>query len=288
MACPRYHDGMLRHIVLATALCGCGLFPDLDVLTGNEAGSPVDASIDATKDVTPDVVVVETGSDATPDVSDAAVCTCSNLVSAYTFSNTSKLGHDYFGNNEFTTVKGAPGQSTKVPPGFSGYSLQLDGTSTVCIDSGYTFDSTNDHTLCWWSQPTALSDSTNQFAQTCSYDTWTTSAGVDYLWRINNCNSGTAANLQVANVYAVNQWVQICQTYKKSSMTRTVIIGGNTSQKHVIVDTVPIVENTSSWCIGSYGTGGWWTGLIFRPMWFDRVLSDSEIQAVAAQGCCLP
>jgi hypothetical protein len=156
------------------------------------------------------------------------------------------------------------------------------------LSSGFTFDSTSDHTLCWWSQPAALADSTNQFAQTCGYDTWTANAGVDYLWCINNCNSGTAANLQVPNVYSIGKWVQICQTYKKATLTRTVVIDGSTSTKHVLVDTVPIVESTSgTWCIGSYSGGGYWTGLIFRPMWFNRALSDAEIQAVAANGCCL-
>jgi hypothetical protein len=286
---------MRRLIVVATAICGCGLFPDMSVLTGNDAGPPADATIDTGVDAAPDVKL-DTGADAPPqdaapdvaDASDSGTCSCTNLVSAYTFSSSVSLGKDYVGNNNMTTVKGSPGQSTVTPPGFSGHSLQLDGASTVCIDTSYTFDSTSDHTLCWWSQPSVLADSTNQFAQTCSYDTWTQSSGVDYLWRINNCNSGTPANLAVSNVYAVGKWVQICQTYKKATLTRTVVIDGNTSGKHVLVDTVPIVENTSSWCIGSYGSGGWWTGLIYRPMWFDRVLTDTEIQAVAAKGCCLP
>ena len=282
MARSRYHDGMLRFIALATALCGCGLFPDMDLLTGNEAGSPdatAETSVDTgTKDVIPDVA----------DASDAAACTCTNLVSAYLFTNTSDLGEDHFAKNNFSTVYGTPKQSSTTPPGFTGYSISLDGSSAVCIDSGFTFDSTSDHTLCWWSQPTVLADSTNQFAQACSYDTWTTSSGVDFLWRINNCNSGTPANLQVPNVYSVGTWVQICQTYKSAALTRTVVIDGNTSQKHVVIDSVPIVENTSNWCIGAYGSGGYWTGLIFRPMWFNRVLTDAEIQDVATKGCCLP
>lgn len=281
---------MLRFVVFTSALCGCGLFPDMGVLTGGEAGSPVDASIEASADATKDVtVVVDTGTDAPldADAADGASCACTNLVSAYLFSNANALGHDYMANNDFVSVVGSPKQSTTTPPGFTGYSIQLDGSSSVCIASGFTFVSTADHTLCWWSQPAALADSTNQFAQACSYDTWTTNSGVDYLWRINNCNSGTPANLQVPNVFSVGTWVQICQTYKSSTMTRTVVIDGSTSTKHVLVDTVPIVENTSNWCIGSYGGGGYWTGLIYRPMWFDRVLSDTEIQQVAAKGCCL-
>lgn len=267
-------------------VAGCSLFPDLSGLSdgGHDASTPSDSGPD---------VVIDSGTDAGADVvtdapPDAPVCSCTNLVSAYTFSDANNLGHDYFGNNNFTTVHGTPKQSTTVPPGRSGYSIALDGSSTVCIDTGFTFDSTSDHTLCWWSQPAVLGNSTNQFAQACSYDTWTTNSGADYLWRINNCNSGTPANLDVPNVYAVAQWTQICQTYVKSTMTRTVVVNGNTSQKFSITDTVPIVENTSNWCIGSYGSGGFWTGLIYRPMWFSRVLSDAEIQQVYSTACCLP
>ncbi len=71
-------------------------------------------------------------------------------------------------------------------------------------------------------------------------------------------------------------------------MTRTVVVNGQTSNKLSVTDTVPIVENTSNWCIGAYGTGGFWTGLIYLPIWFDRVLSDAEIQQVYAKACCLP
>jgi hypothetical protein len=267
---------------------GCSLFPDLGGLTSNDAGqSPdvtvgVDAGSDAGKDSGSD------SSTVTDSGSDASTCTCTNMVSAYRFANANSLGHDYLGNNDMVTVHGAPQQSTTVPPGMSGYSIQLDGSSAVCIDTGFTFDSTSDHTLCWWSQPAALANSTNQFAQACSYDTWTTNSGADFLWRINNCNSGTPANLQVPNVYSVGQWTQICQTYKSATMTRTVVVNGQTSNKFSVTDTVPIVENTSNWCIGAYGTGGFWTGLIYLPIWFDRVLSDAEIQQVYAKACCLP
>ena len=71
-------------------------------------------------------------------------------------------------------------------------------------------------------------------------------------------------------------------------MKRSVVVNGQTNQKTTITDTVPIVENTSNWCIGSYGSGGYWTGLIYLPMWFNRVLSDAEIQQVYSSACCLP
>jgi hypothetical protein len=211
------------------------------------------------------------------------------LVSAYRFSDAASLGKDYFGNNDFISVEGSPAQSAETPNGLSGHSLSLDGTSSVCIHSGFTFDSASDHTLCWWARPSALGNQTNQFAQTCSYDTWTQNAGVDYLWRINNCNTGTPVDLVVPSVYSVGTWVQICQTYTKATMTRTVVIDGQTTQKTTQVDAAPIVEPTDQpWCIGSYGGGGYWSGLLFQPMWFDRVLSDAEIQNVYATACCLP
>lgn len=272
------------------ALAACSLFPDVSGLTtdgGADVTVPVDSGPDAS-DSGSDAPTADAG-DAESDASDAASCSCpSGLVSIYLFANAGSLGHDYVGNNDMPTVHGSPKQSTATPSGLPGYSIELDGSSTVCIDSGFTFDSTSDHTLCWWSRPAALADSTNQFAQACSYDTWTTNSGADYLWRINNCNSGTPANLQVSNVYSVGTWTQICQTYTKATMTRAVVVDGQTSQKHVQQDTVPIVENTSNWCIGSYGSSGFWTGLVYRPMWFDRVLTDAEIQQVYAGACCLP
>jgi hypothetical protein len=280
---------MLRFFVVAavTVTAGCGLFPDLGGLSGGDASATdattIDSGVDATADSGADASAVDSGPDA------PGCTTCTNMVSLYRFADPNNLGHDSIGANHMMTVHGAPTQSTVTPIGFSGYSIQLDGSSCVCIDSGYTFDSTSDHTLCWWSQPAALGNSTNQFAQACGYDTWTTNSGADYLWRINNCNGGTTIDLQVPNVYAVGKWVQICQTYVKSTLTRTVMIDGQTNVKHVNVDTAPIVESTSSsWCIGAYGSGGFWTGRIYLPMWFDRVLSDSEIQNVYAGSCCLP
>ena len=159
----------------------------------------------------------------------------------------------------------------------------------MCIDSGFTFDTTQDHTLCWWSQPTTLGDQTNQFAQTCGYDTWTTNSGADYSWRINNCNGGTTIDLDVPNVFSASTWVQICQTYDAAAKQRTVVINGNTTNKVTHTDSDPIVEDPgSAWCIGSYSGGGYWTGLIYLPLWFDRVLTDTEIQQVSATACCLP
>lgn len=283
----------LSWVVPAACVLGaaCSLFPDVSGLSGIDAAK--DSSIDAALPVESGADVVEAAADAIvetgSDASDAASCTCSGMVSAYLFTNPNSLGHDFLGNNDFTFVAGTPKQSTTVPAGFGGYSMQLDGASSVCITSGFTFDTTSDHSLCWWSQPTALANSTNQFAQTCGYDTWTQSSGVDYLWRINNCNNGTPENLVVPNVFSANNWVQICQTYKAASMTRTVVIGGDTSNAVTQVDTVPIVEDpTGAWCIGSYKGGGYWTGYIYEPMWFDRVLGDQEIKNAATCGCGLP
>lgn len=209
-------------------------------------------------------------------------------MSAYLFEDAGNLGSDHLGNNNFTTVAGNPAQSSVTPNGLSGHSISLDGSSSVCITSGFTFDPASDHTLCWWARPAALGDSTNQFAQTCSYDTWTQNGGADYLWRTNNCNAGMPANLVVPSVYAVGQWTQICQTYTSAALKREVVIDGNTAQKTTLVDATPIVDGGGDWCIGSFNGGGYWTGLIYRPLWFDRVLSDAEIQDVAANACCLP
>lgn len=274
---------VLSGVGVAALIAGCSLITDVSGLSsGVDGGEPDATRSDSGSDASE---VSDSRSDADAD----AGCACTNLVSAYRFSDSNSLGRDFVGNNHVTTVKGAPKQSTTTPNGFSGYSVQLDGSSTLCIESGFTFDSSADHTLCWWSRPAALADRTNQFAQECGYDTWTTNSGADYLWRINNCNSGTPANLQVPNVYAVGRWVQICETYTRDSLRRTVVLDGKTSNEVSVTDTVPIVMSPASpWCIGSFGSGGYWTGLIYQPMWFDRVLSDQEIQQVSARGCCLP
>jgi Concanavalin A-like lectin/glucanases superfamily len=272
-----------RAIASVALLTGCSLFPSLDDLSSGGDGGATDGT--TSFDSRADAVT----NDAAPNP-DGSTCTCTNLVSAYRFADKNVLGHDWLGNNDMTSLYGAPKQTSVTPPNHTGNSIQLDGTSSVCIENAFTFDSTADHTLCWWSQPTALSDSTNQFAQACGYDTWTSNSGVDYLWRINNCNSGTAANLQVQKVYALGQWTQICQTYEHTPMKRTVVVNGDTNNKVSVVDKVPIVMSTSSpWCIGSYsGSGGFWTGLIYEPLWFNRVLTDQEIQQVYTRGCCLP
>lgn len=297
----RYSRTMRLFVGIASAgivalFAGCSLLLDVGSLQGGGDAGPTgaDAMMDDASMI--DVTASDAGGDAsdtgasdaqTTDASDAA-CSCTNIVSAYLFENPNTLGIDLFGANDMTNVVGNPKQSTNVPAGFTGHSIQLDGSSSVCINTGFTFDSTSDHTLCWWSQPTTLGNSTNQFAQVCGYDTWTTNNGVDYLWRINNCNTGTAANLQVANVYASGKWVQICQTYASAAKKRSVVIDGKVNLKATVTDTVPIVEESSAkWCIGSYGSGGYWTGYIYRPIWFNRVLSDNEIQQVYAKGCCL-
>lgn len=228
------------------------------------------------------------GGSSTSSSGSGGGCSCTGLVSAYRFSDAANLGKDFVGNNDFPNVTGSPMQSTVTPNGLPGHSISLDGTSSVCGDLGLTFGSAEDHTLCWWSRPASLGNSTNQFAQTCGYDTWTQNAGVDYLWRINNCNGGTAIDLVVPSVYAAGQWVQICQTYEAASMTREVTIDGDTGQKTTLVDGSPILEPTNqAWCIGSYDGGGYWNGLIYLPLWFDRVLDDAEIQNVSANACCL-
>jgi hypothetical protein len=273
---------------LLTIASGCSLLTDLSGYSGGaeqDASTESDGGPDAATD---SATVIDSGA-GIDSGADASSCACPGLVSAYRFSDPNSLGRDFLGKNNMSTVHGNPKQSRITPPGLAGDSIQLDGSSAVCIESGFTFDSTADHTLCWWSQPAALADSTNQFAQACAYDSWTTSSGVDYLWRINNCNTGTPANLQVPGVYSVGKWVQICQTYTRASMTRAVVIDGRTSQKVSVTDTVPIVSSPSSnWCIGSYGDGGFWTGLIYLPMWFKRVLADKEIEQLSATACCLP
>lgn len=222
---------------------------------------------------------------------DGAACVCDGFVSAYRFDTPLQLGHDAFGRNDMTVVHGTPKTSTTTPPGLTGTSLDLDGSSSVCIEAGFTFNASKDHTLCWWANPSALADQKNQFAQTCTYDTWTSNSGANYLWRINNCTASTAANLEVPNVYAVGQWTQICQTYQAATRKRSVVVNGSVAKKISVTDESAIPPSTEPWCIGAYGgegPGGFWPGLIYLPMWFDRVLDDSDLAQISRKTCCLP
>ncbi|MEK7704057.1 MAG: LamG-like jellyroll fold domain-containing protein [Myxococcota bacterium] len=237
-------------------------------------------AVRATPDETPD----ETPDDGCTNIVAALQGAGGALVSAYPFSDSTRPGWDVLESNSMDgQLDGNPAQSTDVPNGAEGYSVLLDGASGVCILSGSTFDAASDHTLCWWAKPLVLQNGMEQFAQPCGYDTWTAGDTTAYQWRINNCNTGVAANLDVPGVYAVGTWVQICQTYEASTRTRRVVIDGDTVNDHTIVDTVPIaITPGGEWCIGSFGIGGgFWNGLIFMPMWLDRVLTDAEL------GCTL-
>jgi hypothetical protein len=267
----------LRVLVLfcATSMyrVGCeGCTGPLEADAGTDGGS--DAGMDA-------------GTDAGTD------CACADLISAYTFSDSVVLGTDFLGHNNLVSVIGSPQRSITTPPGFGGHSLQLDGGGAICTAGGFTFDPTADHTVCWWAQPASLADNVNIFAPYCTYDTWTANGGATYRWRINNCNGGVAANFDVPGVYAVGRWTQICQTYSRTSLQRVMVLNGQPGSRVFINDTAPIVASTAGWCIGAYSAdgvtgGGFWNGLIYRPMWFDRVLSLTEIQQISANGCCLP
>ena len=222
------------------------------------------------------------------------VASAPGRVAAYDIADAGALGHDAVGTNHLTHVDGNPQQSTDVPPGFPGHSLSLDGGSGLCLMTGWTFDSTQDHTACWWSKQTTLpttDNSANQFAHTCSYDTWTANAGTTYRWRINNCNTGVPLNLDVPNVFTADTWVHICQTYERALLRRTVYINGDTTNPHVTTDTDPILMPPDEyWCLGSYyfdgsGGGAYWTGQIYAPIWFDHVLSTSDIARIHDEAC---
>jgi hypothetical protein len=198
---------------------------------------------------------------------------CPGLVSMYTFDEVTNLGHDSIGPNDMTDVVGTPAQASEVPPGQTGHSIQLDGSSSVCTVTTATFAPSSDHTLCWWTKPSpGIGD---QFVQNCTYDTWTGGA-TTLRWTINNCAG--REDFDIPDVYVQDTWVHICQTYQAATRTRTVIVNGQ--QSYARVDANAIGVSDKPWCIGSYGNGSFWIGLMYRPMWFDRVLSMGEIQTL--------
>jgi hypothetical protein len=203
-----------------------------------------------------------------------------NLVSIYLFDNVNDLGADYNGVNSMSTsYTGSPAgndpeQSTDVPSGFSGYSIDLDGDDSVCISSGATFNPSQSHTLCWWTKPNSL-DTRDQFAQYGNYDSWVQSGG-NYRWSTKNLDSSWNY-LDISSVYSIGQWTHICNNYNSSTLTKTVYVDGVERGSQVVNG---IVFSNNRWCIGSYGTGSFLNGKIFQPVWFDKSLTSEEINQV--------
>ena len=200
-----------------------------------------------------------------------------NLISVYEFNDIGNLGVDTKGNNNMVTAQGTPTQSGAIPAGFSGNSVYLDGTSSLLIASGYTFDSTQDHAVCWFAYPTP-GISGNQFAKASNYDTWTSGvAAGGYRWAT---DQGSWNYLDTLNVYTLNQWVHICNVYDSNPVTKRVYIDGNLASTNS--PALGMDASSAPWAIGSYcfssgSCGAYWRGNLYQPMWFNRILSDTEI-----------
>src|SRR5450432_2807756 len=113
---------------VVTLLASCSIFTDLDGLQSatDGGGATQDAStgIDAAASdaATESGIAIDSGTDASS-------CACTNVVSAYRFSDPSNLGKDFFGHNNMTAINGTPKQSAITPNGLPGNSIQLDGSS---------------------------------------------------------------------------------------------------------------------------------------------------------------
>ena len=199
-----------------------------------------------------------------------------SLVSVYEFSDALNLGTDTKGNNNMDSEYGIPVQNTNVPSGFSGNSVELAGAESLSILSGSTLDQTQNHTLCWFAYPTP-SISGNQFSKASNYDTWPVST-TGYRWATNT--AGGWDYLDILGIYTVDQWVYICNVYDASGLAKSVYVDGAFADSSVLVE--GISASSGPWSIGSYcfsalSCGAFWQGLIYQPMWFDRVLSGTEI-----------
>ena len=100
--------------------------------------------------------------------------------------------------------------------------------------------------------------------------------GNDYRWRTRDV-LGTWYYLYAYDVYSIGSWTHICNTYEGSIFNKSVYVDGSFVDSQIIPD---VRSSTARWCIGSYGGGGYLDGLIYQPLWFDRILSDSEINQI--------
>jgi surface protein/parallel beta-helix repeat protein len=201
-----------------------------------------------------------------------------NLVSVYEFQDIGNLGIDTKGNNNMSSV-GDPAQNNTVPPGFEGYSIQLDGDDQICNHSGFTFNPSTNHTMCFWVMKTDFTGDGNVFAQNCVYDTWDNDA--EYIFTANNCYNQESVSIE--GVYYLNQWVHICQTYDSTTDNMTFYINGDENSSHVFTNTIEY-HTDQAWCIGGCDGGCWMTGNVFEPMWFERTLNSEEIGDIYDQG----
>ena len=198
-----------------------------------------------------------------------------NLVSVYLFENSGNLGLDATGNNNMTDV-GDPAQNTTTPDGFTGYSIELDGDDQVCNYSGFTFNASENHTMCFWVMKTAFSNDGNVFAQNCIYDTWDSTS--EYLFTANNCFNQESIGIE--GVYFLNEWAHICQVYDSTINNMTFYIDGSENTSHVFAGNPIQYHADQAWCIGGCNGGCWMTGNVFQPMWFDRTLNSDEILGI--------
>jgi len=87
-------------------------------------------------------------------------------------------------NKNTNPANNDPQQSTTVPPGGSGYSIDLDEDYDVlCITSGMTFEASQSHTVCWWANTNVIKNGQEQFGQFTKYDTYVWGLGGDYKWK---------------------------------------------------------------------------------------------------------
>jgi hypothetical protein len=203
----------------------------------------------------------------------------SNLVSIYLFDNTNNLGADYKGTNSMTTAysrspsQNDPAQSSDIPAGFTGVSIDLDGNDSFCTTSTTTFNPSQDHTLCFWVKPNVFTG--EAFAQFTNYDSWILSRGT-YKWATKNLTSTSFSNLELSLGSAVGNWIHVCNRYD-SPTTKNVYING------ILIGTQNvdgIKSSTKAWCIGSYGVSGFINGKVFQPIWFNRTLTEEEINKI--------
>jgi hypothetical protein len=264
---------MVRGALLLAVACGCGRI-GFDDHTGDGSTSRSDGL-------------------ASDSSGDSASSICSSLISVYRFDVAANLGLDSVGAQQMGTVYGSPQQSTQVPPGLTGHSLQLDGSSTVCTGMGLNFDQSKSHTACWWANTSAIGVG-EQIAQYCAYDTWWGGIGgtADYNWTINHCNTQPQQNVASPSLYQVGAWVRICQSYDQTTQATALwTLRGSIPFNTSVQSTTVFQSGTLPWCIGSFRNvvggvnAGYFKGLIYRVQWFGRVLDQTEIETLDSNPC---
>jgi len=195
----------------------------------------------------------------------------SNLVSEWTFDNSSNYGEDTWGNNDGTVTGTTPQLKENC---VFGTCLSLNGTSSDYINCGSFYSDQKSVSACVW-----IKQNLYQTARVIGHN-WEMDIESN-VYNIRLRNSTTYAFYFSSNYHPtdyVNEWVHWCFSSDgvnlKQYLNGMQILNTLVSTKLVL----PINEATETLYIGRYVSGSYFNGLIDDVRIYNAALSSSKIK----------